>query len=874
MKSARMVGLGLVAVWGMGGCFETTSGSTPQTFDLVYCDTGAECGADFECSPVYCADKCVPDGQGKCASCNAGKFGKCMPKPLATCGDLACATGEVCQTMCTGACNAPASGGADAGKCVDVACEVACVPAVVKCTADADCGNGSHCETVCATGCAAATSAADRAGLWAGPTCPTADCYGTCVKNAPAAVKCNLATDCPEGQVCEGVMCPAICVSDAKGGCLPCNDGFFGVCIAKPVGCQSDAGCPADQRCVLSCGGVCDAFAPGCTSQCIGQCVARLTCANVACGTGYQCQEICTACAGEATTGAAGEAAPTQDRAQPYLPPTCGDCLPQCVPIAPTPAKCNADADCGAGMHCEPMYCTMQCVPDRNGGCLPCNDGFLGQCVQDPVTGCKTDADCPVDQACQTYCMGACDPTTGCTDACQGVCLPKEKGCTADADCASGQVCEWLCTDTCGAPKGAPANDAAFRAPDCTGQCYGQCVASPVQTKCNADADCPAGDVCGPIYCATPAADASGAGAAMPCYPDANGGCGTPLPCNDGFLGLCIPKPTQGCQADVDCPAGDQCQVSCMGGCGAGRGCANQCTGQCVPAQGGCQADADCGAGYQCQQMCVDCATAGTGSPAGTGNGTGTDVPAIDCGGGCYGQCVPVATPTKCNADADCGAAAHCEIVFCTMNCVAPPDGSQPTQCLPCNDGYLGVCTPNATGGCKTDAECLSGETCQALCTGVCDPTTGCSNVCTGQCVASQAGCQADADCAVGQVCQALCPPCVGATDPATGMPVMPCDVACQGQCVAKPATCDANTPCPAGQVCQPQTVCPACVYATPACGAACAVESQCVVAPTTGCQADADCQAWQKCMVACPVTCTPQGCTQDCQGTCTDLPD
>ena len=580
MKNARMACLVLAAMGGMAGCFETTGGGTAQTFDLTYCDTVAECGADFECSPVYCADKCVPDGQGKCATCNAGKFGKCMPKPQATCGDVTCTAGEECRTMCTGACYAPASVGADAGKCVDVACEVVCVPVVVKCAADADCGTGSHCEKLCATGCVSTgtagtgTSNADRAGLWAPPACPDTDCYGTCVTDPPAPVKCNAAADCPDGQVCA------------------------------------------------------------------------------------------------------------------------------------------------------------------------------------------------------------------------------------------------------------------------------------------------------PIYCATPATGAARADTAMPCYPDASGGCGTPLPCNDGFLGQCVPKPADGCQSDADCPAGDQCQVSCSGECGAGRECASQCTGQCVAKQGGCQADADCGTGYLCQQMCVDCATARAGASGEAG------APAVDCGGGCYGQCVPVVVEAKCNADADCGAGAHCQVVFCTMACAVPADGSQPTNCLPCNDGYLGVCAPDATGGCKTDAECAAGQTCQSSCTGVCDPTTGCSNVCTGTCVTAQAGCQADADCAAGQVCQALCPPCVGATDPASGMPVMPCDVACRGQCVTKPSTCDAATPCPAGQACQQQAVCPACVYANPACQAACTVESQCVPMPTAGCQADADCQAWQTCVVACPVTCTPQGCTQACQGSCNDKPD
>jgi hypothetical protein len=300
-----------------------------------------------------------------------------------------------------------------------------------------------------------------------------------------------------------------------------------------------------------------------------------------------------------------------------------------------------------------------------------------------------------------------------------------------------------------------------------------------------------------------------------------------------------------------------ECRIQCMGGCSAGGGCTEACFGECVPKQSGCGPDQPCPAGFECQMMCVDCA------------------PGTDCLGGCFGQCIPTTQEIRCNADVECGPGFHCELVFCTMECGASADGAAKPACLPCNDGYLGVCTPDAQTGCQGDAMCAAGEVCQVLCTGVCDPNGGCKEECFGQCVPKQQGCSSDADCGEGWACEKLCPPCGGGatpTDPsgAEYMPAPPCvDAECYGQCVPRAATCGDGVACPAGQVCVEKFECPPCVYAEPACPMTCAVAFECVAVPSEGCKGDAECAAGQKCLIACPMMCSPEGCSQDCQGVC-----
>ncbi len=805
-----------------------------QSFPLTTCDQDQDCNEGFHCSPVYCEDKCLPDGRGKCLPCNGGKVGECLPNPPTPCDEVNCPPGDQCVLMCNGACD-PA-----AGECKDVACVTACVPAPEQCRTDADCGSGRHCEFLCLKGCTepafagAGASRADR--------CPDMECLGTCVDDPPEPVKCSEDADCPEGFVCEPVLCPMMCAPDGQGGCLPCNDGFLGQCVPKPVsGCQTDVDCQAGEFCQVVCTGVCDAFAAGAASdssapcweqECFGQCMPMSGCAGVDCGPGYQCIEVCAACPEPrfATgTPKAGE-----------MPP-CGECLPQCVPVGPQPGPCNDDGDCPAGHHCEPVFCDMACVPDGQGGCLPCNDGFLGQCVPDAQQGCRDDAECAPGEKCQVYCMGLCDPTTGCGEVCQGVCVA-QGGCTSDDECGEGFHCEWVCTAGCGyaTPDGAPrSTDPASPPCDPTmGECFGQCVPNPPpEQPCDTDADCPAGFVCEPVLCVQ----------AESCLPDASGEC-VPLPCNEGHLGVCVPAPQEGCQSDEECALDERCEVYCTGLCDPASGCGEVCFGQCVLA--GC--GGGCPEGFECVTACPDCP------------------PGRDCRGECIEECVTVPPPAdQCNQDSDCPPGFHCEPVLCTMDCIPDDQGG----CLPCNDGFLGRCEPDAQQGCGSDADCAPDERCEVVCTGRCPPGAYCTDACFGVCVKKEAGCQADSDCPEGFYCELVCPADCGPAPAGAEAPAC-IGAECVGQCLPRPAECSSDADCPAGFTCVEQENCPPCAYSDPACGMPCWTQKVCVPKPTQGCRADSDCQPWQKCEFVCPMACTPEDCDEYCMGRCVDLPD
>ena len=822
-----------------GGAGSGGGGPTVQSFPLTLCDKQEDCSEGFTCSPVACADVCIPDGHGKCLPCNGGKVGQCLPKPATSCDQLTCGPDEECVLSCNGFCDS------SKGKCEGVSCIAQCVPRPKSCQADADCGAGRHCEFYCLKGCTEPMPAmSGRA-----EKCPDMQCEGRCVDDPTPPKKCASDADCGEGFVCELVYCALFCAPDGKGGCVPCNDGSPGVCVPKPAeGCASDQDCAAGEVCQVVCAGWCDAFAGGsssdpasaCGEKCIGTCVPKQNCLGVDCGPGYECVEVCALCTEPVEYRAAGSGRPA---------PACGECLPQCVPIGPEPGPCDQDSDCPAGFHCEPVYCAMACLPDEKGGCLPCNEGHLGQCVQDPQKGCRSDQDCAEGEECHVYCMGLCDPNAGCGETCFGECVPKQAGCASDADCGEGFHCEVMCTAGCAPTSPAGGAGAGSRTPPCgdAGQCFGQCIPNPPPPRfCDSPKDCPEGFVCEPVFCAQPEY----------CVPDASdpSGCVPPPPCNEGHLGVCVPAPQVGCQQDGDCAQGERCEVVCTGLCDPTFGCADHCFGTCVPAQ---TCVEQCPDGYECVQVCPDCA------------------PGMDCTGECVFACVPgTPEPQKCNEDKDCPAGFHCEPVMCILVCLDDGQGG----CLPCNDGYLGQCERDSETGCQSDAECSEGEVCEVFCTGYCAPGTYCTDLCEGVCVKKPA-CSSDADCPQGFFCQMMCPKDCGpvpAFDPGRDETPKCVSEVCEGQCVPKPAPCEKDEDCPPGFSCEEQGVCPPCVYSDPACMMPCWTEKVCVPPPVAGCRSDADCQPWQFCAFACTMSCAAgsSNCAQSCEGQCTDRPD
>lgn len=133
------------------------------------------------------------------------------------------------------------------------------------------------------------------------------------------------------------------------------------------------------------------------------------------------------------------------------------------------------------------------------------------------------------------------------------------------------------------------------------------------------------------------------------------------------------------------------------------------------------------------------------------------------------GNMQPPAGAAQCNVDDGSGCAEN-ELPI-TFNDGA---GNTTCVCVPDCDSSAAGGDDDTTGdddtatGCKTDADCAAGETCDTA-TGACNPATGDDDTTTG--------CTSDADCAAGETCNTTTGACeaeepgtgTGQTDPGTG---------------------------------------------------------------------------------------------------------
>lgn len=149
------------------------------------------------------------------------------------------------------------------------------------------------------------------------------------------------------------------------------------------------------------------------------------------------------------------EASACPEGAYCILPPSAGECRPEC----------DTDEDCADGEVCEGAsgacppgaYCILApthgaCVPDE-GGDGGCPDGAY--CVLPPPpdpgpTFCDPDGSCPEGMLCDEYEASDCPEGAYCVmPPGPGECRPM---CLSQADCEEGQVCE---TVAGGCPEGA-----------------------------------------------------------------------------------------------------------------------------------------------------------------------------------------------------------------------------------------------------------------------------------------------------------------------------------------------------------------------------------------------------------------------------------
>lgn len=222
----------------------------------------------------------------------------------------------------------------------------------------------------------------------AGCYCDTSTGYGTCVEQG----FCSSNYDCPEGFVC-----------DDRSSCIPGN--------SNPGYCVYDYECGP--------GAYCD--------ELTGTCQPGLTCDQVACPSGYYCDDraVCQ------PLGCVDDAACAPGC---YCDETTGACVET--------AYCAADEECGEGYYCD----------EERGTCMPGVDPDRGSCNA-PITCDMAEPTCPegstplIKDGCYT---GECEVIADCdvpppVPACSE--LTDEESCTARVDDCDPVYTGVNCTD-------------------------------------------------------------------------------------------------------------------------------------------------------------------------------------------------------------------------------------------------------------------------------------------------------------------------------------------------------------------------------------------------------------------------------------------
>ncbi|HVZ88106.1 MAG TPA: hypothetical protein VHG72_14130, partial [Polyangia bacterium] len=552
---------------------------------------------------------------------------------------------------------------------------------------------------------------------------------------------CQAATDCSNGQICDGsthtcVPCPSdgacrsgygpnhVCVNGAciSGNCqtfADCSNGQL--CVSNQcTNCTSDAACMsaygADHLCVSG----------GCVA---GQCRTAADCPT---GSGEICDATfnCTACALDT------------------------DCVSAyganhlCVGGACVAGNCRQTSDCGGGRICDTATLTCVACPD-DATCMANYSGpqlcLNGSCVSG---NCRTAGDCTPGQVCDlsTHQCGVCANDAACVSAyggghlcVGGACIAGQ--CRTSTDCSNGQVCD-TSAFTCGACAGDT---------DCTTG-YGAnhlCIAGQcVSGTCHTTTDCGGGEICDAgthtcTLCSSDSACLTAYGAQHVCVGNVcvSGNCHASTNCTGGQLCDTATHFCQSCASDTACQSDSAYGVTtvCVSGactsgdchgpssdCPSGQLCGISQADTCGPCStdGQCISDAAYGAGNICYQgICQlgDCH--GTSSDC-----TGTNAGLV-CGAIAANDCGACSSDSQCQADPVYGSATICNTATgqtqtgkcvtaaCSTSGACAANGAD----FCCND----ICTP---GNCCTDTDCAGNPSFGSTFRCVNNSCTGCAS--------------------------------------------------------------------------------------------------------------------------------------------------
>lgn len=547
------------------------------------------------------------------------------------------------------------------------------------CQTASDCKNGQVCDGSTQTCVACPSDNACLSGYGSNHVCLA----GACISG-----NCHDATACSDGKVCVNNACTActgdpICVSSYGTGHLCVAGG----CVAGQ--CQVASSCPVGKVCsaafaCLDCGSDHDCVSGyGANHLCVGgNCIAGDCRQTSDCGGGRICDTTTFTCG------------PCVDD------PTCvaGYGSNQlCVNGSCISGTCRTAAACTPGQVCDPNLFTCEACADDAACVAGYGSGHLcvgGSCV---AGQCRTSPDCTGGQICDAaaFTCGACGSDADCVSGygnnhlcIAGACMSGT--CRAISDCGGGEICD-VATHTCGACGSDAACVTAYGPQHlCVGNV---CIAG----NCHSSTDC-----VGHQICDLPTHTCHACGSDASCQADPSYGVTTVC-----VAGGCISGDCHG--PSSDCPTGQLCGIATPDTCGA-------CT-----TDAECTADPQYGAGNICYQgICQPGNCHGTSADC-TGSNAG-----LICGAVAANSCGSCATDSQCQADPVYGSSTICKTTGAGSGTCVSAACSGSTACAgnP-NDFCCGsLCTP---GNCCVDADCAANPKFGSIYRCVNDSCTGCS---------------------------------------------------------------------------------------------------------------------------------------------------